>query len=682
MQVCSNQLPYSWNGHSYNAAGIYADTISGGPGCDSIASLHLLVKPVVSSVANISTCSNQLPFNWNGQSYSTAGTYHVTLTGSNGCDSIATLNLFVKPVVASNNNISVCNNQLPFSWNGNSYNSAGNYSVTLTGSNGCDSIANLALRIKSVSYSTTNIRTCSNQLPVSWNGQQFSTAGTHQVNLVNAAGCDSIATLILSINPVVTGNSIASTCSNHLPFHWNGQSYSTPGVHVVTLQSAAGCDSIATLQLTINPVQSSLTQVIVCNNQLPYFWNGHSYDSSGNFTVTLNSVLGCDSLATLKLIVNRVSTSTTTANVCSAALPYNWNGQSYTTDGIHTVTLTNAAGCDSVATLDLSVQASPGLPIVNSPVKYCQFDSTSALVAAATVSPASLSWFNVATGGIASANAPVPSSALAGTTNYYVSQSSGLCQGPRALITVKVNGKPNLGPDKQQRICFGAFANLNSYYTTNGNQLQWTNGGSLVPNPSAVQLAGIYQLIATTSFGCVDTANLTLQVQPPVVANAGPDANVEPNIPYQLQGSGGGEYQWSPASLLNNPFISSPLASISSNTSFILTVEDEIGCTAFDTVNLRVLNGPTFYVPTAFTPNGDGQNDIFRPTPVGISSLDYFKVFNRYGELVFETHELGKGWDGRYKGVMQNTGNFVWWIKGTDRKGDVKLLKGNVVLIR
>ena len=91
-------------------------------------------------------------------------------------------------------------------------------------------------------------------------------------------------------------------------------------------------------------------------------------------------------------------------------------------------------------------------------------------------------------------------------------------------------------------------------------------------------------------------------------------------------------------------------------------VMDEIGCTDYDTVYIRVFKGPTFYVPTAFTPNGDGLNDIFRPTAVGIASMDYFRVYDRYGVMVYETNYMTKGWDGKYKGVNQNIGNYVWTI--------------------
>ena len=111
-------------------------------------------------------------------------------------------------------------------------------------------------------------------------------------------------------------------------------------------------------------------------------------------------------------------------------------------------------------------------------------------------------------------------------------------------------------------------------------------------------------------------------------------------------------------------------------------VMDEIGCIDLDTVKLRVLKGPTFYVPTAFTPNGDGLNDTFGPTAVGIQSLDFFRIFNRFGELVFETNDLRKAWDGTYKGVKQPIDNYVWVVKGIDREGILKSLKGNVVLIR
>ena len=88
------------------------------------------------------------------------------------------------------------------------------------------------------------------------------------------------------------------------------------------------------------------------------------------------------------------------------------------------------------------------------------------------------------------------------------------------------------------------------------------------------------------------------------------------------------------------------------------------------------------YVPTAFTPNGDGLNDIIKPLLLGMRGLNYFRVFNRFGELVYETAEREKGWDGVYKGKPQDHGTFVWMAQGVTYKGQTITKKGFVVLIR
>jgi hypothetical protein len=98
---------------------------------------------------------------------------------------------------------------------------------------------------------------------------------------------------------------------------------------------------------------------------------------------------------------------------------------------------------------------------------------------------------------------------------------------------------------------------------------------------------------------------------------------------------------------------------------------------------------PQIFVPTAFTPNGDGVNDLFRPVGVGIKSIEYFRVYNRWGELVFSTTVNGRGWDGKIQGwdgkisgTPQATNTFVWIVKGTDYLNKPFLKKGAVTLIR
>ena len=142
-------------------------------------------------------------------------------------------------------------------------------------------------------------------------------------------------------------------------------------------------------------------------------------------------------------------------------------------------------------------------------------------------------------------------------------------------------------------------------------------------------------------------------------------------------------YEWSPGPpLLNNANIADPVAMLTASTTFSLIVEDALGCKGYDTVTIKIFKPTDIYVPSAFTPNGDGLNDILRPLGTVIERLDYFRIYNRYGQLIFETSNLSKGWDGTYKGERQTTGNYIWILKARDRKRAIITMKGNVILIR
>src|SRR5207244_456100 len=203
----------------------------------------------------------------------------------------------------------------------------------------CDSIATLNLVVNDVLTSTTDVQICTSALPYVWNGTSYNLAGTYNVTLKSSGGCDSIATLNLTVNDVLTSTTDVQICTSALPYVWNGQSYNLAGTYNVTLKSSGGCDSIATLNLTVNDVLTSTTDVQICTSALPYVWNGTSYNLAGTYTVTLMSSCGCDSIATLNLTVNDVLTSTTDVQICTSALPYVWNGTSYTAEGVYNVTL-------------------------------------------------------------------------------------------------------------------------------------------------------------------------------------------------------------------------------------------------------------------------------------------------------------------------------------------------------
>src|SRR5437773_1100828 len=355
--ICENQLPYTWNGLSLTVAGTYSDTLTSVAGCDSIATLILNVNAVVRDTTTQTICENQLPYTWNGLSLTAAGTYSDTLTSVAGCDSIATLILNVNAVVRDTTTQTICENQLPYTWNGLSLTAPGTYSDTLTSAAGCDSIATLILNVNAVLRDTTTQTICENQVPYSWNGLSLTAAGTYSDTLTSATGCDSIATLILNVNAILRDTTTQTICENQLPYTWNGLSLTAAGTYSDTLTSAAGCDSIATLILTVNAVLRDTTTQTICENQLPYSWNGLSLTAAGTYSDTLTSAAGCDSIATLILNINAVLRDTTTQTICENQLPYTWNGLSLTAAGTYSDTLTSAAGCDSIATLILNVNA-------------------------------------------------------------------------------------------------------------------------------------------------------------------------------------------------------------------------------------------------------------------------------------------------------------------------------------
>jgi gliding motility-associated-like protein len=142
-----------------------------------------------------------------------------------------------------------------------------------------------------------------------------------------------------------------------------------------------------------------------------------------------------------------------------------------------------------------------------------------------------------------------------------------------------------------------------------------------------------------------------------------------------------GSILWTPGVTLDADNIRNPQASPLDNTLYFITVTDNLGCVAKDSTTVTVLT-QQLYVPTGFSPNKDGANDVFRPLNKNLQKI-VFQVFNRWGEKVFETDEIGEGWDGYYKGVLQPLGVFVWKAEyqfaGLPK---TKYASGNVTLVR
>jgi gliding motility-associated-like protein len=219
-------------------------------------------------------------------------------------------------------------------------------------------------------------------------------------------------------------------------------------------------------------------------------------------------------------------------------------------------------------------------------------------------------------------------------------------------------------------------------------QWRWTFGDgqqAFTQNPVHVySRTGSYtaQVWALAVNGCAsDTVALPVTVYE-AFADAGRDTIVLNSTPFTLQGSGNGSVTWEPSAGLNRTDILNPIGTLTDDQQYWLTVTSPEGCKARDSVKIEVFKGSAVYVPSAFTPNGDGRNDQLLPLYKGIRKLYYFTIYNRWGQPVFSTADRGRGWDGLQGGKAVATGSFVWMVRAEDVVGHVYQLKGTFVLIR
>ena len=247
----------------------------------------------------------------------------------------------------------------------------------------------------------------------------------------------------------------------------------------------------------------------------------------------------------------------------------------------------------------------------------------------------------------------------------------------------------NAGPDVS--ICYNTSVQLNA--SVKASNFYWRPQGSLnnpnILNPIAhPALTTKYILTATDTLGCPKPGydTVTVTVRPKVQASAGRDTMIVFGQPLQLNANGGENFLWTPSDYLNNTSVSNPVAKINSSIDSIrykVYVTDLLGCLDSASVLVKIFRtNPQIFVPTGFTPNGDGLNDVLKPIAVGVERIEYFSVYNRWGQLVFTTTINGKGWDGQIGGKPQTTNTFVWMVKAVDYTGKPIFQKGTSTLIR
>jgi gliding motility-associated-like protein len=271
---------------------------------------------------------------------------------------------------------------------------------------------------------------------------------------------------------------------------------------------------------------------------------------------------------------------------------------------------------------------------------------------------------------------------------YTVRANIGKCE-KQSDIFVKVVPYPQPVVSADTSICIGSNTVIRA---SGGSFYQWTPDTYLQsPNQAQTQ---VIQPTSTTRYvvevrdtlGCPKPVydTVIVFVRPlPNVSIGFSDTTLVRGQSIRLSASGAQTYQWSPSTGLSATNVASPVASVNTDITYIVKGTSNFGCIAYDTVSLKFYDVyPGMYVPNAFTPNGDGLNDVARPILLGMKELKSFRIYNRYGQLVFETNQVGKGWDGTVDGKLQDMGTYVWYAEGLTFTGQERKQKGTIILIR
>lgn len=196
---------------------------------------------------------------------------------------------------------------------------------------------------------------------------------------------------------------------------------------------------------------------------------------------------------------------------------------------------------------------------------------------------------------------------------------------------------------------------------------------------------GSYNVVMTaqSKFGCQVIQSQTLNIRN-IDAFAGNDTIVVLGYDFTLNASGGDNYEWSPPDYLSDPHIANPSVSFPDTGSYqyVVRVFVEEGCDDTDTINILVVKDPSILVPNAFSPNGDGLNDVFKPVIVGYPFIESMKIYNRFGQLVHITYYANIGWDGTYNGKPADTGVYFYELNVRNLQGEIQTFKGDLTLVR
>jgi gliding motility-associated-like protein len=356
-------------------------------------------------------------------------------------------------------------------------------------------------------------------------------------------------------------------------------------------------------------------------------------------------------------------------------------------------------GCESNRdTLTVTVIDLQNPPLTQS-VIYCKDDVAISLTANGT---SNLNWWGTnAIGGTSTGIAPVPNTAIAGTTTYYVSQGTGACESPRVPLTVTVTDLPSVSfTQSANSICVGKCIVFNALTSATCTNLSWNFGNGSTSNNTSETIcfnnAGSFDvsLRCTDANGCINNSiiqNAVIVDQTPVAdfsITPGNIVSTGSSVIFMADTSSaiGASYEWyfddASSGNLNTSTETNPNHVYNNTGNYCIVLIASLN-NCRDTISkcIDVLSDPKIIIPNLFTPNGDGINDLFLVTADGITQFE-IQFFDRWGELVFNSKSINVSWDGKNSnGKKVSDGVYYYIVTYTDFKNQTKTLTGFLSLI-
>lgn len=486
----------------------------------------------------------------------------------------------------------------------------------------------------------------------------------------------------------------------------NGNTTITQNFTVTTSLAAnpGVCPSTDQVTVSIYPKFVRTVFDTICNGG-PYVFNNQTINSSGTYTANLQTINGCDSIVTLNLIISSPpvlpNLNTTVCQGASVQLTptggvnYSWspapgnvstNGTlTFTANQTQNLILTgwNQFGCSNTQQVTVTVQPKPNVSVQSSLPGVCP--NQIATVSASGAS--SYLWIN---GGFSDPTLATQFVSPMVTTVYNVVGSNvGGCS-DTAQTTVQAFVKPVMDITPSQSICLGQAASI---FVFGAEQYTWSpvgSGNSFVGSP---QQTTIYTIIGSNSNGCSDTITTSVVVLPVPTAAFSLSSTVlsadNPVVTFTNNSNGGTSYQWNfgdgTVSTLDEIIFDHVFPQAENGYQITLRVTNEFGCVSLANQVIQVKSDEIYYVPNTFTPDGDEFNNIFQP--IFTSGFDPFNfrmtIYNRWGQLVYETLNHDKGWDGYFLGRKAQNGLYTYIIQFKAKNiDDYKVISGHVNLLK